>query len=130
MAEKKAEKVEKTEKAPKIEKEKKPAKTVKKTTEKYFYAVGRRKTSVAQVRVYENDKATDADLLVNGKTLKEYFPALSLQNNILAPFKTAGLGGKVKMTVIVRGGGFNGQADAVRLGISRALVLMNAEFKK
>lgn len=97
---------------------------------KYFYAVGRRKTSVAQVRLYENEKATDADLIINGKKMKEYFPIISMQNNLIAPFKAVGAIGKFKMTAIVRGGGFNGQVEAIRLGIARALVLYNETFKK
>src|SRR6266702_3905612 len=70
-----AQKVEKVEKAEKI------VKAAKKTNEVYFYAVGRRKTSVAQVRLFEDDKATDSDVVINGKKLKEYFPAISSQNN-------------------------------------------------
>ena len=114
----------------KVEKEKKQPKASKKDAEKYFYAVGRRKTSVAQVRLYESDKATEADLIINGKALKEYFPTASLQSNVLAPLKAASLTGKTRMTVVVTGGGFTGQSDAVRLGISRAIVLMDETFKK
>lgn len=96
----------------------------------YFYAVGRRKTSVAQVRLYENDKATDNDLIINAKKLKDFFPTVSLQNNILAPLKAVNLYGKVRMTVLVRGGGFTGQAEAIRLGISRCIVKIDDKLKK
>ncbi|MDD5396887.1 MAG: 30S ribosomal protein S9 [Candidatus Moranbacteria bacterium] len=97
---------------------------------KYFYAVGRRKTSVAQVRLFEDDKAQDTDLIINDKKMKDYFPTISLQNNMLQPLKAVGMHGKFTMTVLVRGGGVTGQVEAVRLGIARALVEFNAEFKK
>jgi len=97
---------------------------------KYFYAVGRRKTSVAQIRLFENEKATDADLIVNGKKLKEYFPTASMQNNLFSPLKAVGMMGKFRMTAIVRGGGVTGQLEAVRLGIARALVKYNETWKK
>jgi small subunit ribosomal protein S9 len=117
----KVEKVEKTEKSEKME---------NKISEKYFYAVGRRKTSVAQVRLFENDKATEADMIINGKMLKDYFPTINHQNTFLAPLKAVGLMGKVRMTILVRGGGVNGQVEASRLGISRSLVKMDETFKK
>jgi small subunit ribosomal protein S9 len=107
-----------------------PIKAVKKITEKYFYAVGRRKTSVAQVRLFENDNATDDDLVVNGKKFKEYFPSVSAQNNFLSPLKTVGMQGKVSMTIIVNGGGVTGQVDAARLGVARALVKFDETLKK
>lgn len=123
----KVEKIEKVEKAPVA---KAASKKVVKHEGTYFYAVGRRKTSVAQVRLYEDEKATDATLFVNNKKLKDYFPTVSLQNNMLAPLKAVGMYGKFSMTVIVRGGGVTGQIEAIRLGISRALVKYNAELKK
>jgi small subunit ribosomal protein S9 len=123
----KEEKIVKTEVAPKVEK---IVKVAKKETGKYFYAVGRRKTSVAQVRLFENDKATDNDIIINDKKMKDYFPTISLQNNLLAPLKAVGMHNKFTMTVLVRGGGVTGQVEAVRLGISRALVVFNAELKK
>lgn len=122
-------KVAATPKAEKAEKVEKVAK-VKKETGKYFYAVGRRKTSVAQVRLYENDKATENDIVINDKKMKDYFPTISLQNNLLAPLKAVGMYNKFSMTVLVRGGGVTGQVEATRLGISRALVVFNAELKK
>ncbi|HAR99681.1 MAG: 30S ribosomal protein S9 [Candidatus Moranbacteria bacterium GW2011_GWC2_37_73] len=131
-----AKKVVKKEIAPKIEKEKVAAepvvkeKVAKKIAGVYFYAVGRRKTSVAQVRLYENDKATENDIIINDKKLKDYFPTISLQNNLLSPLKAVGMHNKFSMTVLVRGGGVTGQVEAVRLGIARALVVFNAELKK
>lgn len=111
-----------------IEKIEKAVKTEK--LGKYFYAVGRRKTSVAQVRIFDQEKATDADLVVNGKKLKEYFPVASMQSNLLSPLKAVGMTGKVRMTALVRGGGVTGQVEAIRLGIARALVKYDETFKK
>ncbi len=108
--------------APKVEK--------KSADEVYFYGVGRRKASVAQVRLYAYDKATDSDFVINKKKLKDYFPVANLQNTFLAPLKAVGLYGKMRATVLVRGGGVTGQVEAVRLGISRALVKYDETFKK
>ena len=105
-------------------------KVVKKTNEKYFYAVGRRKAAVAQIRLFEDSKATENDFIINGKKFKDYFPTASLQNNFLAPLKAVGMQGKLRMTVVVRGGGTTGQVEAVRLGIARALVLYDEKLKK
>jgi small subunit ribosomal protein S9 len=121
----KAEKVEKTVEVPVVKE-----KAAKKASGKYFYAVGRRKTSVAQVRLFEDEKATDNDIVINDKKLKDYFPTISLQNNLLQPLKAVGVHGKFSMTVLVRGGGVTGQVEATRLGIARALVIFNPEFKK
>lgn len=131
MAEKKEVKVKKTAVAKKEVKAAPKAKAEKpKTKEVYFYAVGRRKTSVAQVRLYKNDKATDNDLIVNDKKLKDFFPTASLQTAVVAPLKAVGMSGKVRMTVLVRGGGFTGQSEAIRLGVSRALVKIDETYKK
>ena len=115
---KKAEKIEKVEKI------------AKKINQKYFSAIGRRKTSVAQVRLLENESATDADLIINNRKMKEYFPIALQQSNILSPLKAVGMNGKFGMTVIVRGGGTTGQVEAVRLGIARALVEFDETLKK
>lgn len=98
--------------------------------EKYFYAVGRRKTSVAQVRIYQQEKVSENDCIVNNKKSREYFPGVPLQNILSAPFRTTGLIGKFKFSILVRGGGFRGQAEASRLGISRALVKYDETLRK
>jgi small subunit ribosomal protein S9 len=97
---------------------------------KYFYAVGRRKSSVAQVRIYPNEKAGDDDLIVNKRKMVEYFPVLFLQNIFVSPLKLTEAFGKFGVSVLVRGGGFRGQAEAIKLGISKALVEFNPEYKK
>jgi small subunit ribosomal protein S9 len=132
---KKSESVKKTTKAKKtetIKEEKREEKREEKNVSngKYFYAVGRRKTSVSQARIFEKEKAGDGDFIVNNKKFKEYFQTVSLQNIVTAPLKSVGLGGKFGVSVLVRGGGTKGQAEATRLGISRAIVKYNQEFRK
>lgn len=92
----------------------------------YFYAVGRRKTAVAQVRLYSVDKVKDGDHVVNGRALKAYFGTVTLETLALAPLVKAGLEKAFKVSVLVRGGGLHGQADAVKLGVARALVKHDA----
>lgn len=93
----------------------------------YYRAVGRRKQAVAMVRLYKNGTGA---VTVNGKTLKEFFKWDVWENNILAPLKTVGQADKLDVTATVRGGGLRGQADAIRLGISRALLLFNPVFRR
>lgn len=104
-------------------------KTVVKTKEntKYIKAVGRRKCSIAQVRL--TPKGT-GQVFVNNKEFNKYFPEALLQEKINAPLKLTDLYGKVDMTIIVRGGGKTGQAEAVRLGIARAIQLYDKEMRK
>ena len=102
----------------------------KKISGKYFCAVGRRKTSIAQVRIYPDEKAGDNDYIVNNKKAKEYFPGISLQNAIFGPFKAVGLNGKFKFSVLVKGGGFMGQSEATKLGVARALVKYDETLRK
>lgn len=84
----------------------------------YFYANGKRKTSVARVRLYAEGKG---DILVNGKPMKEYFFG-ALVGNVLAPLKLVDLQKSFDITVVVTGGGVSSQADAVRHGIAKALL--------
>lgn len=93
---------------------------------KYFYSVGRRKRSVASVRLFEKGKG---DILVNGKSIKEYFPTLKLQKKVTGPLELVGKLDGHDVTIYVEGGGVTGQADSVRLGIARALVKMEAELR-
>jgi small subunit ribosomal protein S9 len=94
--------------------------------EKQNNAVGRRKEAVA--RVYLN-KGT-GNITVNGKDYKAYFPLMYLQNQVELPLKTIeGLTEAFDITVNVQGGGPKGQAEAIKLGISRALCEVNAEYR-
>jgi small subunit ribosomal protein S9 len=98
------------------------AKKKKSSAGKYFYAVGRRKTAVAQVRLYEEDGAKETDVVVNKKKMKDYFSTAQLQNMFLAPLKVLGVQSKFRVSLLVKGGGLQGQADAARLAVARALV--------
>ncbi len=96
------------------------------TESKRLQAVGRRKRASARVRM---DKGT-GKITVNGKTLNEYFPYFEWQEVILAPLKALAKEKDLDFSVKVNGGGKRGQADAVKLGIARALVQWNEDFKK
>lgn len=112
--------------------EKKPASvSVAETTlaEKYSSGVGRRKTAVATVRIFEDAAEGESDVSVNGKTVKEYFPTVRLQNLLLDPIRAVGLENKFRISVHVHGGGPSGQASASGLGLARALVVANANHR-
>lgn len=96
-------------------------------TKEYLRAIGRRKRSVAQVRLFKSGKG---DILINEKDYKIYFPVLSLQVMVKEPLKAAGQEGTLDFYIKVAGGGIKGQAEAVRLGIARALVQLNPTLKK
>lgn len=94
--------------------------------EKQNNAVGRRKEAVARVYL---SKGT-GNILVNGKEYKQYFPLMYLQNQVELPLKTLeGLSESFDITVNVQGGGPKGQAEAIKLGIARALCEVNPEFR-
>jgi small subunit ribosomal protein S9 len=93
----------------------------------YYYALGRRKNAVAQVRLY---KKGDGEIKVNNREMKEYFPRDEWQNNILAPLKAMGQMNKLNVIATVKGGGINAQSEAIRLGVSRALLQLNPIFRR
>ncbi len=93
-------------------------------TKKYIETVGRRKTSSARVRVTEAAKNV---FMVNDKEMNDYFPTQELKRVVTGPVKELGKDSKFEITVKVSGGGSHSQAEAVRHGISRALVEMNEE---
>ena len=96
---------------------------------KYLYATGRRKTSVAQVRLYSDTK--NQDITINDKDCSGYFSGNQiLIEKISSPLRLLKLEDKYRVSVKVSGGGPNGQAEAVRLGIARALLVSNEDFKK
>ena len=86
---------------------------------------GRRKTSVA--RIYMT--AGQGNITINGKDIKAYFPNEVLQTIVNQPFQTLDLIGKYDVTANLKGGGVSGQAEALRLAISKALVVENADTK-
>ena len=93
---------------------------------KYFYGTGRRKSSVARVRVYENGTGS---ITINGRDINDYFGLDTLKLVVNQPLVTTDMVGKVDIVVTVAGGGVSGQAGAIRHGISRALILLNPEFR-
>jgi len=104
-------------------------KETKETTEKpkYFAAVGRRKTSTARVRLYTQGKK---GITVNDKSLEQYFTLKFHQARVTDPFDKLKCEEKFGISIKVNGGGIASQADAIRHGISRALVLLNPYYKK
>ena len=92
--------------------------------DQYYEGVGRRKTSTARVRVMGGSGA----FMVNGKTLDEYFPRIGDAAVIMTALEDAAARGTVDVSAMVRGGGRTGQAGAVRMGLARALVLMNPDW--
>jgi len=93
---------------------------------KVISATGRRKTSVAQVRILPGN----GKIVVNKKDFKEYFPVEISRINILHPFVVTKTEGQFDMFITVRGGGKSGQTGAVQLGLSRALVKSDEELHK
>lgn len=93
----------------------------------FIAAVGRRKTSIARVRLIKNGKGT---VTVNGKPFDKYFTAYELRTIVLSPLDIAGQANAVDVSVKVAGGGIRGQAEAVRHGISRALIVLNPTFRR
>jgi small subunit ribosomal protein S9 len=103
-----------------------------KPTTKYFEAVGRRKTAIARVRIFPSTKI---GFEINGKTLQAYFPVKEMQMNATDPFTngTTAQAGKVAekfhVTAKLVGGGISAQSEALRHGISRALLVYDIELR-
>lgn len=120
--------VEKAEKVEKVE-------VKKEGPERYLEAVGRRKESIARVRLFTK-KSSDAFpedrglISVNQKSYQDYFKDPFLQNTVEAPLRKLKSLDRFKGSILVKGGGLTGQAEATRLGISRALILFDANYRK
>jgi len=93
---------------------------------KYSYGTGRRKSSVARVRVYENGTGS---IIINGREMDDYFGLETLKLIVRQPLVSTDMLGKVDIVVTVAGGGVSGQAGAIRHGISRALLGINPEYR-
>jgi small subunit ribosomal protein S9 len=93
--------------------------------EKQKNAVGRRKEAVTRVFLSKGD----GNISINGKDYKSYFPLVYLQNQVEAPFKSIEASDKFDVVVNATGGGVKGQAEAVKLGIARALLQVNPEYR-
>lgn len=99
-----------------------------KKTDKFIRAVGRRKSAVAQTRLYPKGKGK---IEINQKDYKEYFPYFELNQKITAPLKAVGKRNDFSFTIKVKGGGKLGQAEACQLGIARCIVKFNEkDYKK
>jgi small subunit ribosomal protein S9 len=92
-------------------------------TNAFFYGTGRRKTSIARVRLL----AGEGEVVVNGRSLEEHFGNAVDLTDITMPFKVTGTEGRYNAMVKVEGGGHHGQAGAIRHGIARALLQSDPE---
>ena len=90
-----------------------------------IHKIGRRKTSVARVYLQEGN----GEIYINGRELKDYFTIDMLQYKVEQPFILTGNKGKYNVDIKVFGGGITGQAEAIRLAISRALCEVDNEFR-
>jgi small subunit ribosomal protein S9 len=90
-----------------------------------YIATGRRKTSVARIRMTAGSGKID----INGKSFEDYFPTVPLQNTVLQPLQVVKLTNSYDLSINTTGGGATGQAGAARLAISRALLLVDANLR-
>jgi small subunit ribosomal protein S9 len=88
-------------------------------------ATGRRKSSVARVRLYPGS----GEIKLNGRTLDNYFPHAALRQRVMEPLRTVEVEGQYDIVAQLHGGGTTGQSDALRLGIARALVEIDPDFR-
>ena len=96
------------------------------TKDTYTYALGRRKSATARVRLM----AGKGNIIVNGKPAAEYFAdSKYLLEKLSQPFTVLGITGKHDVSAVVSGGGHDGQMEAIRLGIAKALVIQNEDLK-
>ncbi len=88
--------------------------------------VGRRKSSVARVRMYDGS----GEMSLNGRSLEVYFPSMAQRLRVLEPIRSVGMEDRFDIKATLEGGGLTGQTDALRLGIARALVAVNPELRQ
>lgn len=93
--------------------------------DKYIWGTGRRKNALARVRICTGT----GEIKINGREVEEYFPRLVWQTQVYQALKTAGVEGRVDVFVNASGGGLTGQAGAVKLGLARALIKLNPDFR-
>lgn len=91
----------------------------------WWWGTGRRKTAVARVRL----RPGSGRMTVNDKEVDQYFTEISDRNDAVAPLRITDMLGKVEVIVTVKGGGYGGQADAVKLGVARALKIYDANLE-
>ena len=92
----------------------------------YQYGTGRRKSSIARVRLYQEGTGS---ITINGRDIDDYFGLETLKMVVRQPLNTTSTLGKVDIVATVEGGGVSGQAGALRHGISRALLQVNPDFR-
>ena len=92
----------------------------------YQYGTGRRKSSIARVRVFPEGTGS---ITINGRDIDDYFGLETLKLIVRQPLDTTDLLGKVDIVATVTGGGVTGQAGAIRHGVARALLLVNEEYR-
>jgi small subunit ribosomal protein S9 len=93
--------------------------------ENTYYATGRRKTAIARTWI----KPGSGEIVINNRPVEKYFPIEIIREDMIQPFKITNTVGSYDVKATVGGGGIAGQADAVRHGITRALVALNPDFR-
>jgi small subunit ribosomal protein S9 len=93
--------------------------------ENTYYATGRRKTAIARTWI----KPGSGEIVINNRPVEEYFPIETIRVDMIQPFKLTNTFGSYDVKATVVGGGIAGQADAIRHGITRALVSVNPDFR-
>jgi small subunit ribosomal protein S9 len=93
--------------------------------ENTFYATGRRKTAIARTWI----KPGSGEIVINNRPVEEYFPIETIRTDMIQPFKVTNTFGSYDVKATVVGGGIAGQADAIRHGITRALVIVNPDYR-
>jgi len=96
------------------------------TTEQYYYGLGRRKSAVARVRLYPGT----GTVVVNGKPLEDVIPRASLRQDLMRPLVSTDNGKRFNAQIVVDGGGVAGWAGAIRLGIARALIAADEQYRR
>ena len=109
--------------------EKEIEKKVAKDKGKYFYAVGRRKSAISRVKIFPT-KNSQSSLTINERKIEDYFTISRMRDSAKAPLAQLGEGTTFDIEVNVYGGGVSAQADAVKLGIARALVIFDKGLKR
>ena len=95
-------------------------------TQRYYYGTGKRKTAIAQVRLYPGGDS----ITVNSKPIEQALPWSQWQHRATEPFRVTGLQGKFTVVAKIHGGGISAHADALRHGIARALLVADPDLKK
>ena len=96
------------------------------TSSHYYYGLGRRKSAIAQVRLYPNGNGA---IVVNGKPMEEYLTRPTAAHAVVEPFIATETMGKFNVTIKVSGGGLSGWAGAIQLGVARALLVSDENLR-